>query len=215
MNSNGSFQINNLTTPTQSGEFYIKASFPGDNLYEKSESNILRFTIIDNNILKENHITVQKNNRKNNIIVNTTSKVFQNYDFIIDEELCFVLMPFNPRFDDIYEKYIKPTLQKNFNKVKRADDIFTSTSIVDDIWKHINKAKLIVADVTGKNPNVFYELGLTHSLSKDFIILTQSENDIPFDIKHIRHVRYSDKEGEWERFQERLQNFVNTILDSE
>ena len=71
-------------------------------------------------------------------------------------------MPFREPFFKLYEDHIKPTLTKVGFKVVKADDIFTSTAIIDDIWKFLNESRLIIADVTGKNPNIFYELGSSY-----------------------------------------------------
>ncbi len=101
---------------------------------------------------------------------------------MIDNELCFLLIPFKSPFFRIHDTITKPVLQRRFKKVLTAGDIFKSTSIIEDIWTHINMARLVIADVTGKNPNVFYELGIAHTLGKDIIILTQRKDDIPFDI---------------------------------
>ena len=62
---------------------------------------------------------------------------------------------------------------------------------MEDIWELINKSRIIVADVTGKNANVFYELGISHTIGKDYIVLTQNELDVPFDLKHRRYFKYT------------------------
>ena len=67
-----------------------------------------------------------------------------------------------------------------------------NTSIIDDICNSILGADVVVADCTGQNPNVFYELGIAHTLGKDVILLTQSIDDIPFDISHLRFIEYEN-----------------------
>ena len=89
--------------------------------------------------------------------------IFQGRDFMVEDDLCFVLMPFSEPFLRIYEDHVKPTLEAAGLKVMKADDIFTPTAIVDDIWEYVNRARLLVADVTGRNPNVYYELGMAHN----------------------------------------------------
>lgn len=126
------------------------------------------------------------------------NKIRQEYDlfpqrtFEIDHKLCFVLMPFDKSFDDVYSKAIKPAVTRAKLKAKRADEIFTPTPIVKDIWEYINKSAIIIADATDRNPNVFYEMGLAHALPKRLIILTQKKEDVPFDVQYIRWIKYTN-----------------------
>jgi hypothetical protein len=48
----------------------------------------------------------------------------------------------------------------------------------------------VVCDCTARNPNVFYEAGIAHTLGREVILITQSEHDIPFDLRHLRYIRY-------------------------
>ena len=61
-----------------------------------------------------------------------------------------------------------------------------------DIWSAINAARIIVADCTGRNPNVMYEIGLAHAIGKYTILLAQSIRDVPFDLRHLRYIIYSN-----------------------
>ena len=137
--------------------------------------------------------------------------IFQGRDFSIEDDLCFVIMPFRDNFNRIYKNNVKPIAKKLGYRVIRADDIFTPTVIIEDIWEHINKAKFIIADVTGRNPNVFYELGIAHTVGKKVIMITQSDEDIPFDVKHIRHFRYADNESGWKKLENDLENSIKTL----
>jgi hypothetical protein len=138
--------------------------------------------------------------------------IFRGRDFFIQNDLCFVLIPFHEPFSSIFKDHIKPTLTKQGLTVMRADDIFKSTPIIEDIWEYINKARLIVADVTGKNPNVFYELGIAHTLGKEVIILTQRKEDIPFDLQHLRYFAYADNLEGWKDLERKLVSAVREII---
>ena len=74
----------------------------------------------------------------------------------------------------------------------RGDDIFTPTDILEDSWQGINGSDFIVADITGRNPNVLYELGIAHTLGKPVLILTQSADDVPIDLGTRRMLIYGD-----------------------
>lgn len=123
--------------------------------------------------------------------------IFSGRNFPIMEGLCFVIAPFGESFTRIFEQDIRPALQKGRFRALRADDIFSSRkAIIEGIWELVNKSQLIVADVTGKNPNVFYELGIAHTVGKDVVIITQRKDDIPFDLRHLRYFTYiKTKEG--------------------
>src|SRR5688572_22265576 len=75
----------------------------------------------------------------------------------------FVLMPLAKEFDPIYEDHILPVVQKFTTKCKRADNFFTQRVIIEEIWTAIYRSKICIADCTGRNPNVFYELGIAHT----------------------------------------------------
>ena len=103
----------------------------------------------------------------------------------------FVLMPFNLEFDKIFNDLIKPALEEVGYDVKRADSILNQQNILKDVVRGIAEADLVVADLTSVNPNVFYELGISHTMQKPTVLLTQSLEDVPFDLKSYRAVLYS------------------------
>lgn len=104
--------------------------------------------------------------------------------------LCFVIIPFNPNFNNIYGTLIKPVAEKFGLTVLRADDIYSPGSITEQIRTAIQQARLCIADVSDKNPNVLYEVGIAHSLGKPTVLLTKQMNDVPFDLKSMRVVEY-------------------------
>lgn len=90
----------------------------------------------------------------------------------------------------MYDDHIRPTAQKMNLTVARGDDFFTAKSVMSDIWNAMNASRLVIADCTGRNPNVFYEMGMAHTLGKPVILISQDKEDIPFDIQHIRYLIY-------------------------
>lgn len=107
----------------------------------------------------------------------------------------FVLMPFHKDFDDIYFSGIKDTANGVGAYAERVDEQNYSEGIFERIFNQINKADVIVADMTGRNPNVFYEVGYAHALGKIVLLLTQNADDIPFDLKHRPHIVYGTDGG--------------------
>ncbi len=108
----------------------------------------------------------------------------------------FVLMPFDKAFDDIYKIGIKETANSLGILAERVDEQIFREGILERIYRQIELADLIVADMTGQNPNVFYEVGYAHAKSKLCILLTKNADDIPFDLKHHRHIVYGNSIGD-------------------
>jgi hypothetical protein len=91
--------------------------------------------------------------------------------------LCIELKP-------VFDDHIKPVCERLSRSVSRADDFSNAQAIMADVWGAIKNAKVIIADCTGRNPNVFYEMGIAHTLGKQ-VLLSQKTEDFPFDVRHI------------------------------
>lgn len=131
----------------------------------------------------------------------------------IDKKLCFVLMPLREPFLGYYEHIIKPAAADVSLDALRSDEIYGTRPIIHDIWDAIWRARVIVADVTSRNPNVNYELGLCHSLGVPTILLTQSMGDVPFDYRHRRCIEYHTDRAGWEsQLRDKLKKTVQAVL---
>lgn len=104
----------------------------------------------------------------------------------------FILMPFDPKFDDVYNIGIKEAAIRANITAERLDEQIFVEGMMERIYRQIEAADIIIADLSGKNPNVFYEVGYAHAKDKLCILLTNNANDIPFDLKHRRHIVYND-----------------------
>ena len=111
---------------------------------------------------------------------------------MIPKPFAFVLMPFGNEFRDTYLLGIKPACEEAGYYCERLDEQIFQETMLDRIYNQIAKADLIVADMTDRNPNVFYETGYAHALGKQVILLTRNSEDIPFDLKHYSHIIYSN-----------------------
>jgi len=113
-------------------------------------------------------------------------------------DTCFVMQPFAPPLGDYYEKIFKPAIEKAGLQPVRADaEIFGTGKIIDQVWRGISTAKVLVAELTSRNPNVFYELGLAHTLRKPVVLVSSNEGDVPFDLHHIRVIYYDVTDPFW------------------
>jgi hypothetical protein len=124
-------------------------------------------------------------------------------------------MPFADTSDvqKVYRDHVKPVLESVCGlRCERADDIYDINGVMQSVWEGINRARLVVADLTGKNPNVFYELGIAHTLGKPVIILTQSMEFVPFDLRHLRCIVYEYKPRSITKLETALENTVKRVL---
>ncbi len=115
--------------------------------------------------------------------------VFRVPDGDVDYSLVSVMMPFSGVFSCVYDS-IKSASSSAGLTCKRADDIWDDSTVIQDVFSLIFQSYIVVCDFTGKNPNVFYEAGLAHALGKHVVPITQSADDIPFDLRHHRYVPY-------------------------
>jgi hypothetical protein len=127
----------------------------------------------------------------------------------------FVLMPFKADMRPVYEDHIKPTCISMGLTVRRADDFFTADAVVEDIWSAIASARLIIADCTDRNPNVFYEIGLAHAIGKPTVLLTQKSDDVPFDLRHLRYIAYQLTPRGMKEFETTFRKTVRNVLSPE
>src|SRR5690606_31311793 len=126
-------------------------------------------------------------------IIDTNSEIkkLSKAAAVSSSDTCFVMMPFGAPLGDYYSKIYEPAIEKAGLKAVRADDdIFGTGKIIDQIWSGINAAKVLIAELTTRNANVFYELGLAHALKKPVVLVCSNEQDVPFDLKHIRVIYY-------------------------
>jgi prepilin-type processing-associated H-X9-DG protein len=107
-----------------------------------------------------------------------------------DKEFVFVLMPFRDEFRDVYELAIKRAIEECDFGCLRADELFNASIIIEDVENSIRDALLVVADLSTRNPNVFYEVGYARALDKEVILLTQTRDDVPVDLQHRRYISY-------------------------
>jgi len=138
--------------------------------------------------------------------------LFPPPSIVKDDRSCFVLMPFRSPFNEIYSDHILPTLTSLRIAVKRADDIFSTRQVIFDIWDGITSAAFLVAELSGRNPNVFYEMGIAHTLNKPVVLLAQSTKDLPFDIQGLRAIIYEYTPRGCKKLEEQLIATVRTLL---
>lgn len=132
-------------------------------------------------------------------------KIFQIADpEKIEPSLVSAMMPFHPSFDAVYAA-LKSAAEAVGLRCRRADDIWENPAVIQDVVSLIDRSNVVICDCTGRNPNVFYEIGIAHTLGREVILITQSEGDIPFDLRHLRYVKYLNNGEGLTALGERLQ----------
>lgn len=146
--------------------------------------------------------------------------IFQGRNFAPQENQAFVIMPFGPRWSKVVWETVRSALKETGFSCIRADEQY-GHQVLEDIWRGICEATIVIADVTGRNPNVYYELGIAHVLGRRVILLTQDAADIPFDTRVYRHISYKNRfwsgarEAEMKVLSGLLKRHVEWIRDNE
>lgn len=128
----------------------------------------------------------------------------------LDTSLVTAMMPFRPDFDDVRET-MRQACVNTGRTLKAADDIWESSVLIQDVINLIATSCMVIVDFTGKNPNVFYETGVAHALGKEVIPITQSLDDVPFDLRHHRVLRYDNNADGRVQLQAKLEERMKTI----
>ena len=121
-----------------------------------------------------------------------------------------VMMPFDQAFNTVYTA-IQSACEDSRLQALRVNEIYGPNKIIDDIFKTIGQSKLVISDLTGRNPNVLYETGLAHALDRDVIMIVQNNQDVPFDLGHIRHVPYLSNQEGLEKLKADLRQTIQAI----
>jgi hypothetical protein len=147
---------------------------------------------------------------------NAFIKIIPNYFSIPNKSIEFgkvsVMMPFSKEFQEIYET-IKSSCESVNMQCYRADDIWNNSIIIQDIFELIFTSEIVIADFTTRNPNVFYEVGIAHTLGKHVIPIVQNISDIPFDLHHHRVLVYHNNNEGREELKKGLTARLITLKD--
>lgn len=146
---------------------------------------------------KKRILDVARDAEAGNTVDNTLKKISKGVK-IEQGDSCFVMMPFAEPIGGYYKSIYEQAISKSGLRPMRADDdIFATGKVIDQVWSGITAAKVLVAELTGRNPNVFYELGLAHALNKPVVLVSSNQADVPFDLQHIRVIYYDMRDPFW------------------
>jgi len=177
----------------------------------KLEENESRWRDMNHLLISSQNKLVNNNSSiSNDVLPNKFLKglgLTEDRDFEIDPRLVFVLTPFN---DDYRQTFfsVREVCDNLQLRCIRGDEEFIPNDIFPVILKQIVKARFVIANITGRNPNVMYELGVAHAIGKPTIIIAKNFTDIPFDLSNKRIVIF---EGE-EDLYKKLRNSITDLL---
>lgn len=144
--------------------------------------------------------------------VNKTDIIIRNFSV---ENICpkaFVVMQFSESYNDVYYEVIKSVCNELQIDVNRIDEAEGPGIIISDITRAINESDLVIADITPRNPNVFYEIGYAHALNKPTIFIAERGTDLPFDVSPFRTLFYENSIGGKRRLEEGLRKHILAIF---
>jgi hypothetical protein len=129
---------------------------------------------------------------------------------------CFVLIPFKESFKEVYEKAYRHVCKKNNLDCWRVDEKYTPGQITEEIVKGIISADIVIADLTDKNPNVFYELGIAHAATHNkTILVSRRAESLPFDIGHYGVIFYDNTYGGIIKLRSELEKAIQILLSKQ
>lgn len=156
-------------------------------------------------------VSTAKGSIKAKRVVTFSPSVFDVPDETMDDNLVSVMMPFEMSFDSVLAA-IKQSCAKVEMNCLRADDIWESSTIIQDVFKLIYCSSIVVVDFSGRNPNVFYEAGIAHTLGKNVIPITQNLDDVPFDLRHHKVLKYLDNTQGLDDLSSHLESRLKTLI---
>ena len=142
-------------------------------------------------------------------IISFSPQVFEVPDNPQQEKLVAVMLPF--KLDKTFDAINNACKKLNID-CKKADDIWENATFIQDIFELIFTCKIVVADFTWKNPNVFYEVGIAHTLGKTVIPITQSVDDIPTGLGHHRALKYLPNDQGYKDLTTELEKRIRTLI---
>jgi hypothetical protein len=126
---------------------------------------------------------------------------------------CFIVMPFgHADLESIYDDILKPMVKVCKLKCQRGDDLFGSNIVMDDIRDSIERADIVIADLTRQSANVFYEVGIAHTIGRPVLLIAQSTEDVPFDLRHHRVLLYENSMSGGKKFEKKLKKNLLAML---
>jgi len=175
----------------------------------------LRFSVDDVSVIRWTLPLQPPGDQVALIAAGPASVTFESLEVKRSLPIAFVAMKFGSRFDIIWNSVIREVISVEGLVPVRADDLAGPKPILEDIKRQISDARVLIADITTSNPNVFYEVGYADAQAKPLVLLAQKDTDLPFDVSGYRVVFYADEIGGDADLRVQLQRQLRAILEGE
>ncbi|MBF0508678.1 MAG: hypothetical protein HQK57_07115 [Deltaproteobacteria bacterium] len=142
----------------------------------------------------------------------TQEVIFSNLRVDDRRPKAFIVMQFSTPYDEVYRDAIQPLVEEMGFDPVRVDDIADPGIIISDIWTYITEASVVIAEISEANPNVYYEVGMAHSLRKPTLLLAKRGTHLPFDVRPHRCIFYDNSIPGRSRLQDSLRKSLEALL---
>jgi hypothetical protein len=193
MIATGYFIVKGLMISYLKSKEYSKDNYRKDLELEIAKLNA-RMTMTQERFESVNHLVIGGNKKVVKYGADDfLGKMGVSKDIDVKSKTVFVLTPFNEEYNKDYQ-WVEEAFSKHKYICTRGDDVKVQNNLLSHIIKEMLSSKFVVANISGRNPNVFYELGIAHALGKDVILISRSENDITFDLSSSQIIIYKERE---------------------
>lgn len=142
----------------------------------------------------------------------TSNITIKNYQVHSEKPKAFVVMQFSSPFNELYEDVIKPICDEVGLNVLRADETYGPGLIIADITKEISESRIVIAEISPVNSNVFYEVGYAHALNKPTILIAEKTVKLPFDVSPFRTLFYENSIAGKKQVEEGFRKHIKAVL---
>ena len=142
----------------------------------------------------------------------TPKAVFSNYRVSSARPKAFVAMQFSEPYNEVYRDAVEPLVREIGFEPLRLDDVHSPGIIINDIINNLSESSIVLAEISEKNANVYYELGLAHALGKPTLLMAVKGTSLPFDVGPHRCIFYDNTIAGRGKLQESLKRGLMSLL---
>jgi nucleoside 2-deoxyribosyltransferase len=191
-------------------EYREKSSFEPANKNRKVQTNLFELIKKIKAHSLKNPIKLSAENSNDYTLKELTSQIGVTMS---NKPYCFMIQPFNEKFDKLYKDIYKPAIETTECEPYRVDEDDSVANIAERIRKKIRGARICLADITEDNPNVWYEVGFAHAQGKQIVLIAETKDKIPFDMSGEKVIFYdTSSPSDFEDLKENISNAMQSRL---
>jgi hypothetical protein len=137
----------------------------------------------------------------------------RNFSVIARRPQAFVIMQFTSPYNELYSEVVQPLCAEFGVDAVRADDTHGPGLIIADVTRQIDEARVVIAEITPANPNVYYEVGYAHARGRPTILIAERRVErLPFDVSGFRTLFYDNSIDGKRKVEEALRRHLKAVL---